>query len=111
MDKLECPRCKNEKLKGTENYCPICGLNLKGGMTKEEVIGQIDSLIDEAKLHIEDDPFDSEVFRDDKEALETVKEVYKRTAQEVPVQEQPKFIPESSNGICEYPNRLTTPKL
>ncbi len=26
---LKCPICENEKLKGTENYCPICGLKLK----------------------------------------------------------------------------------
>ncbi|WWU65402.1 hypothetical protein QJR26_03340 [Clostridium baratii] len=36
MDKLkQCPRCKNEELKGTENYCPICGLDLK--VTAQEV--------------------------------------------------------------------------
>lgn len=29
MDKLKCPRCENEELKGNENYCSICGLNLK----------------------------------------------------------------------------------
>lgn len=74
-NKLKCTRCHYE-LKGTENYCPICGLNLKGGMSKEEVIGQIDSLINEAELHIESDTFDCEVFRNDKEALETVKAVY-----------------------------------
>lgn len=55
MDKLKCPRCKNEELKGTENYCPICGLDLE-----------------------------------------------EKTAQEVPVLEQPKFIPENSkHGVAE----------
>lgn len=29
MKELKCPRCKNEELKGNENYCPICGLDLK----------------------------------------------------------------------------------
>lgn len=53
MCKTKCPRCKNEELKGTENYCPICGLDLKA------------------------------------------------TAQEVPVQEQPKFIPEYSNRVLK----------
>ncbi|MEG2342471.1 MAG: hypothetical protein RSB95_05090 [Bacilli bacterium] len=88
----QCPRCKNERLEGTENYCPICGLNLKSGMTNVDVISQIEDLIDEAEAHIKDDPFDSEVFRSDKEALETVKAAYERTAQEVPVQEQPQYL-------------------
>ncbi|EOU1650919.1 hypothetical protein G6Z26_04530 [Clostridium perfringens] len=35
MDKLRCPRCENEELKGTENYCPICGLNLKEETAQE----------------------------------------------------------------------------
>ncbi|EGT4144720.1 hypothetical protein P5E99_15595 [Clostridium perfringens] len=30
-----CPRCKNEKLQGTENYCPICGLKLKEKAVQE----------------------------------------------------------------------------
>lgn len=35
MEKLKCPRCENEKLKGPENYCPICGLNLKERTAQE----------------------------------------------------------------------------
>lgn len=30
-----CPRCENEELKGTENYCPICGLKLKQKAVQE----------------------------------------------------------------------------
>ncbi len=30
-----CPRCENEKLKGTENYCSICGLKLKEKAVQE----------------------------------------------------------------------------
>lgn len=30
-----CPRCENEKLQGTENYCPICGLKLKEKAVQE----------------------------------------------------------------------------
>lgn len=105
--KLECKRCHYE-LKGTEKYCPICGLNLKGGMTKDEVIDQIDDLINEAELHIEADPFDCEVFRKDKEALETVREVLERTAQEVPVQEQSKEIELQIGGetIAKIPLKI-----
>lgn len=39
MNKLKCPRCENEELKGSENYCPICGLNLKE-RTAQEVLVQ-----------------------------------------------------------------------
>lgn len=35
IDELKCPRCENEKLKGTENYCPICGLKLKQKAVQE----------------------------------------------------------------------------
>lgn len=35
MNKLKCPRCENEELKGSENYCPICGLNLKERTAQE----------------------------------------------------------------------------
>lgn len=37
MEKLKCPKCENEELKGTENYCPICGLNLKEKTTLREL--------------------------------------------------------------------------
>lgn len=33
--KLKCPRCKNEKLKGAESYCPICGFRLKERTAQE----------------------------------------------------------------------------
>lgn len=36
--KLECTRC-NYELKGIENYCPICGLDLKE-RTAQEVLVQ-----------------------------------------------------------------------
>ncbi len=35
MKELKCPRCKNEELKGNENYCPICGVDLKEKPVKE----------------------------------------------------------------------------
>lgn len=35
MDKLNCPRCKNEELSGNENYCLICSLNLKEKTAQE----------------------------------------------------------------------------
>lgn len=37
MDKSKCPRCENEELRGTENYCPICGLELKKGLAQKTV--------------------------------------------------------------------------
>ncbi|WP_075841752.1 hypothetical protein [Clostridium perfringens] len=39
MKELKCPRCKNGELKGNENYCPICGLDLKE-RTAQEVLVQ-----------------------------------------------------------------------
>lgn len=38
MKGLKCPRCKNEELKGNENYCPICGLDLKDGTAQDIAI-------------------------------------------------------------------------
>ena len=35
MKELKCPRCKNEELKGNENYCPICGLDLEEKTAQE----------------------------------------------------------------------------
>ena len=35
MNKLKCPRCENKELKRNENYCPICGLNLKERTAQE----------------------------------------------------------------------------
>ena len=37
MDKLKCSRCKNEELKGNENYCPICGLDLEERSIKRPI--------------------------------------------------------------------------
>lgn len=45
-------------------------------MSKQEIISQVNSLIRDTKMQIESDPFDSEVFRKDKEALETVLKSY-----------------------------------
>lgn len=45
MDKLKCPRCKNEELQGNENYCPICGLDLEE-KTAQEVPVQEQLIID-----------------------------------------------------------------
>ncbi|EOU1594541.1 hypothetical protein QYB28_000581 [Clostridium perfringens] len=38
MNKLKCPRCENKELKRNENYCPICGLNLKERTAQEVAI-------------------------------------------------------------------------
>lgn len=51
MDKLKCPRCKNEELKGNENYCPVCGLELKEG-TALEVKIQEQLIVNGDKLFI-----------------------------------------------------------
>lgn len=74
----ECQRCGYSELEEDNNYCPVCGKNLTGGMTINEVEKQIVSLIKESTEHIDVDPLDSEVFRRDKEALETVLGVYER---------------------------------
>lgn len=47
-----CPRCENEKIKGTENYCPICGFNLKKGTAREaSVQEQLINLIEGMPLY------------------------------------------------------------
>ncbi|MDU4910588.1 hypothetical protein [Clostridium baratii] len=59
MSNLECTRC-HYKLKGTENYCPRCGLSLKETTAQEaEVQEQSNSLhklniIDEDVVKLDD---------------------------------------------------------
>lgn len=50
--KLECTRCHYEGLKGTENYCPICGVNFKKGTAQEvPVQEQLLNLLDGMPLY------------------------------------------------------------
>lgn len=63
-------------------------------MLKKEVIEQLKSL----KAHCESMRESGEEWEKDVQALEYAIEELERTAQEVPVQEQSKFIPEDSNG-------------
>ena len=52
MDKLNCSRCKNEELRGNDNYCPICGLNLKEEIAREaSVQEQLINLIEGMPLY------------------------------------------------------------
>lgn len=52
MEKLKCPRCENKELKGNENYCSICGLNLKEGTAREaSVQEQLINLIEGMPLY------------------------------------------------------------
>lgn len=80
----KCPRCENEKLERDYRYCPICGCSLV--ISNEEAIKQLEELILYTKSLMDgenDECFDRELL-----ALEYAISVIKRTAQEVPVQEQ-----------------------
>lgn len=52
-NKLKCTRCKYE-LKGTENYCPICGLNLKEGTDQELPVKGLEMLCKLIAKHIKE---------------------------------------------------------
>ena len=90
--KLECKRCHYE-LKGTEKYCPICGICLKN-ITKEKAIELLKKDLNgyEALLKTNKDLNSRINFSEKMKALEMSIEVLERTAQEVPVQEQSKEI-------------------
>ena len=45
MKGLKSPRCKNGELKGNENYCHICGLDLKEKTVKEGTLNKQENLI------------------------------------------------------------------
>lgn len=65
-------------------------------MNRKEIIGQLEDLLYNFKN------FESiETTDDDVVSLEFAINELKRTAQEVPVQEQYKFIPEDSKDKCE----------
>ncbi|MBY0755059.1 hypothetical protein K5V21_06280 [Clostridium sardiniense] len=52
MCKLEqCPRCKNEKLEEGQNYCQICGLDLKRTAQEVPVQEQLLNLLDGMPLY------------------------------------------------------------
>ncbi|MGG7059875.1 zinc ribbon domain-containing protein [Clostridium tertium] len=93
----KCPRCENEKLREDQNFCQICGIKLN--MNKENAIISLKKLADENKL----------LYPHERQAIEYAIKELERTAQEVPVQEQSKFIPEDSNGICKNRIALCTP--
>lgn len=62
MNKIACTKC-GFKLKGTENYCPVCGLNLKE-RTAQEVPVQEQLLC----LKTDNKTFSSYLFFDDSRA-------------------------------------------
>lgn len=75
-------------------------------MNRKEVINQLKKLIEDRKSFMVGD-YD-EVYDKDVQVLEyAIKEL---TAQEVPVQEQNKFVPENSNGICKDTNKCINPQ-
>ena len=63
-------------------------------MDKQECISQLENLKKHCMDWSPEPPWDKDV-----KALDMAIEILKKTAQEVPVQEQPRFIPEDSNGI------------
>ena len=69
----KCPRCENETIKEDGRYCPICILDLE----RLKIVRKLEELKeDHTKLDL------------DVKGLEHRIEKLKRTAQEVPVQEQ-----------------------
>lgn len=101
--KLECKRCHYE-LKGTEKYCPICGIRLKN-MTKEKAIELLKKDLNgyEALLRTNKDVNSRINFSEKMKALEMAIEVLERTAQEVLVQEQ---LPHSEKLIVSESEKL-----
>lgn len=97
----KCPRCKNEKIREGQNFCQICGLRLEE-LSKKQVIECLEKLKDQYEC-IYGDEFTFEIS-----CLEYAINELERTAQEVPVQEQSKFI--SKCPICSYQNELITSK-
>ena len=87
----KCPRCENEELREGQNFCQICGLNLKElKMTRAEAIKHLEGLKCEAlELSKDNEGWVSEIAAIEVgiEAIKRLKEL-ERTAQEVPVQEQ-----------------------
>lgn len=75
-------------------------------MNRKEVINQLKELIEDRKSFMVGD-YD-EVYDKDVQALEYV--IKELTAQEVPVQEQLRFIPEDSNGKHYTSGKCTTCK-
>lgn len=58
----KCPRCKNEELKGNENYCPICGLDLKEKLAHEVSLNMQENLIS-LKISIAKEEFAREMIK------------------------------------------------
>ncbi|AOY53663.1 hypothetical protein [Clostridium perfringens] len=50
MNKLKCPRYENKELKRSENYCPICGLNLKERTAQEVLVQEQSDTLEKIKL-------------------------------------------------------------
>lgn len=97
----KCPRCENEELKGNENYCPICGLNLKD----KERATVIKNLKFIKSWHEMTKPEDSEQEYLKVTCINTLEYAIReleRTAQEVPVQEQ--YVSKCKN--CGYSNKV-----
>lgn len=104
----KCPRCENENLKEDYNYCPVCGLLISQDHRKT-VISNLRVIRDGFK---EMECYDSETEETKLVSicsLDVAIRELERTAPEVPVQEQSKFIPEDSNGICKDCMDLCTP--
>ena len=83
----KCPRCENENLKDGQNFCQICGLDLKRE-ERVEVISVL-KLIESFFENIEDNDPDIEKWKSIcVESLKYAIDELEKTAQEVPVQEQ-----------------------
>lgn len=83
----KCPRCENENLKEDYNYCPVCG-RVINQTAKEAAIEMLKTMRD---FHIEKEchaPEDEDIKLSCVGALELAIRELKRTAPEVPVQEQ-----------------------
>lgn len=83
-----CPKCENENLKEEYNYCPVCGLLISQDH-RETVISNLRIIRDGFK---EMECYDSEAEETKLVSISSldiaIREL-KRTAPEVPVQEQP----------------------
>lgn len=84
----KCPKCENENLKEEYNYCPVCGLLISQDH-RETVISNLRIIRDGFK---EMECYDSEAEETKLVSISSldiaIREL-KRTAPEVPVQEQP----------------------
>lgn len=101
----KCPRCSNENIKEDYKYCPICGFRLeeKALMNNKQAIEQLKEICKPIVEWLKENyvPYYTVVIKD--EHIRLVRDevgISIETAQEVPVQEQHKFVTCTSDGIC-----------